>query len=193
MKAAFGFVPNLFSGIIEENPAVAMSILAGTGAHDGNPLSPAEQQAVMVAVSAYNECHYRSAAHRTAGKAMGIRSPTSRRSTSSGSWSIRACVPSPRPPGASIEAGLDHGRRLEGARPVHRPDLRDRREHRHQDHDQLHQPHPGDGGRRALQGSAEARDPQGGLTPPPGRRSGNRPWNARKTRRATKGSPALEV
>jgi AhpD family alkylhydroperoxidase len=35
-------------------------------------LSPAEKQIVMLAVASFNDCHYCTAAHRTAGNAMGV-------------------------------------------------------------------------------------------------------------------------
>ncbi|MEM1032130.1 MAG: carboxymuconolactone decarboxylase family protein [Myxococcota bacterium] len=71
-KAAFGFVPNLMTAMADGNPAVAKAYLAASGALAGSVLRPAEKQAVMLAVSAHNGCHYCTAAHRTAGKSMGI-------------------------------------------------------------------------------------------------------------------------
>lgn len=72
VKAAFGFVPNLMAGIAEQNPAVASAYLAASGALDGGVLSGVEKQVVMLAVSAFNDCHYCTAAHRTAAKGMGV-------------------------------------------------------------------------------------------------------------------------
>lgn len=72
VKSAFGFVPNLMSGIAQHNPAVATAYLGASAALEGGVLTAAEKQVVMLAVSAYNACHYCAAAHRTAAKAMGI-------------------------------------------------------------------------------------------------------------------------
>lgn len=71
VKAVFGFVPNLLAGMVEHNPAVASAYLAAGDALEGGVLSPSERQAVMLAVSAHNECHYCTAAHRTVAKGMG--------------------------------------------------------------------------------------------------------------------------
>jgi AhpD family alkylhydroperoxidase len=71
-QAAFGFVPNLIAGIADTNPAVATAYLGALAALQGGVLSPVEQQVVMLAVSAFNDCHYCTAAHRTAGKGMGV-------------------------------------------------------------------------------------------------------------------------
>jgi AhpD family alkylhydroperoxidase len=72
VEAAFGFVPNLMAGIADTNPAVATAYLCAAAALEGGVLSPAEKHIVMLAVSSFNECHYCTAAHRTAGKAMGV-------------------------------------------------------------------------------------------------------------------------
>jgi AhpD family alkylhydroperoxidase len=72
VKAVFGFVPNLMAGIADTNPAVATAYLGASAALEGGVLSPAEKQIVMLAVASFNDCHYCTAAHRTAGKAMGV-------------------------------------------------------------------------------------------------------------------------
>jgi AhpD family alkylhydroperoxidase len=72
VKSAFGFVPNLMAGIAEQNPAVAVAYLGAAAGLEGGLLSANEKQVVMLAVSSFNDCHYCSAAHRTAAKAMGI-------------------------------------------------------------------------------------------------------------------------
>lgn len=71
-RRAFGFVPNLIAGMADRNPAVADAYLAATAALEGGSLSTKEQQVVMLAVSAYNDCHYCSAAHRTVAKGLGV-------------------------------------------------------------------------------------------------------------------------
>lgn len=70
--SAFGFVPNLMSTIAAGNPDVVAAYLAASDALAKSALSAKEQQVVMLAASAYNDCHYCTAAHRTAGKAMGV-------------------------------------------------------------------------------------------------------------------------
>jgi AhpD family alkylhydroperoxidase len=72
VKSAFGFVPNLMAGIVEQNPAVAAAYLGASAGLEGGLLSALEKQVVMLAVSAFNDCHYCSAAHRTAAKGMGV-------------------------------------------------------------------------------------------------------------------------
>jgi AhpD family alkylhydroperoxidase len=72
VKSAFGFVPNLMAGIVEQNPAVAAAYLGASAGLEGGLLSATEKQVVMLAVSAFNDCHYCSAAHRTAAKGMGV-------------------------------------------------------------------------------------------------------------------------
>lgn len=71
-KKAFGFVPNLMSTMADANPAVAAAYLAASEALGGGTLSAVEKQLVMLAASAFNDCHYCTAAHRTAAKSMGI-------------------------------------------------------------------------------------------------------------------------
>jgi AhpD family alkylhydroperoxidase len=72
VKSAFGFVPNLMAGIVEQNPAVAAAYLGASAGLEGGLLSATEKQVVMLAVSAFNECHYCSAAHRTSAKGTGV-------------------------------------------------------------------------------------------------------------------------
>ena len=72
VTSAFGFVPNLMSAMIEGNPDVAAAYLAASDVMSKSVLTAQEQQIVMLAASAYNDCHYCTAAHRTAGKAMGV-------------------------------------------------------------------------------------------------------------------------
>ncbi len=67
----FGFVPNLIREM-SKSPAVARVYLDGQEAMESASLSPAERQAVQLAVSAYNRCEYCQAAHRLGGKMAGI-------------------------------------------------------------------------------------------------------------------------
>lgn len=70
-RNALGFVPNLVEEM-NENPVVAAIYLRGQEALEDGVLSPAEQQAVMLAASAKNDCHYCVAAHRAGAKQAGI-------------------------------------------------------------------------------------------------------------------------
>jgi AhpD family alkylhydroperoxidase len=72
VKAAFGFVPNLMAGIVDQNPAVAAAYLGASAALEHGVLDATEKQVVMLAVSAFNDCHYCTAAHRTAAKGLGV-------------------------------------------------------------------------------------------------------------------------
>jgi AhpD family alkylhydroperoxidase len=67
----FGFVPNLIREM-SKSPAVARVYLDGQEAMAGASLTEKEQQAVQLAVSAYNRCEYCQAAHRLGGKMAGI-------------------------------------------------------------------------------------------------------------------------
>lgn len=71
VKQRFGFVPNLIREFAE-SPAVAQAYLNATAALASGSLSPKEQQAVQLAVSAHNECHYCTAVHGTAGLKSGL-------------------------------------------------------------------------------------------------------------------------
>jgi len=72
-EQALGFVPNLVKEIAGENPAAADTYLTGNGLIEENGvLSPAEQQAVILAVSSYNDCHYCTKAHAAAGQQAGL-------------------------------------------------------------------------------------------------------------------------
>jgi len=76
-KQALGFVPNLISEITKENPAVGDAYLSSQGIiEEGGVLSPAEQQAVILAVSSYNDCHYCTKAHAVAGQQAGLDAET---------------------------------------------------------------------------------------------------------------------
>jgi AhpD family alkylhydroperoxidase len=76
-EQALGFVPNLIQEITQENPAVADAYLTSQGIlEEGGVLSPAEQQAVILAVSSYNDCHYCTKAHAVAGQQAGLDAET---------------------------------------------------------------------------------------------------------------------
>jgi AhpD family alkylhydroperoxidase len=72
-EQALGFVPNLIKEITDENPAVADAYLTANGLlEEGGVLSPPEQQAVILAISSYNDCHYCTKAHAAAGQQAGL-------------------------------------------------------------------------------------------------------------------------
>jgi AhpD family alkylhydroperoxidase len=71
VEDAYGFRPNLLQELARA-PAAARTYLAGQDAMSGASLSPAQAQAVQLAVAAYNECDYCGAAHTTLGSGSGI-------------------------------------------------------------------------------------------------------------------------
>ena len=73
---AFGFVPNLIDEMATHNPAVAQTYLTANGAIEDGVLSGAEQQIVILAISAYNDCHYCTKAHAVAGAQAGLAEET---------------------------------------------------------------------------------------------------------------------
>ena len=76
-KQALGFVPNLIKEMTTENPAVGDAYLTSQGLlQENGVLSPAEQQAVILAVSSYNDCHYCTKAHAVAGQQAGLDAAT---------------------------------------------------------------------------------------------------------------------
>lgn len=69
----FGMVPNLVTEITDHNPAAADVYLSANAKIETNGvLSPAEQQAVILAISSYNDCHYCTKAHAVAGQQAGL-------------------------------------------------------------------------------------------------------------------------
>jgi len=73
----FGMVPNLVTEITSENPAVGDIYLEANARIEKNGvLSPAEQQAVILAISSYNDCHYCTKAHAVAGQQAGLDADT---------------------------------------------------------------------------------------------------------------------
>ncbi len=71
-KSKFGFVPNLIREMAESTPVPAQLYLKAQEFLGEGALSPQEQQAVQLAVSARNECHYCTAAHTAGGKMAGL-------------------------------------------------------------------------------------------------------------------------
>lgn len=75
-KQAFGFVPNLIDEMATQNPAVAQTYLQANGTIEDGVLNPAEQQAVILTISAYNDCHYCTKAHAAVGQQAGLSKET---------------------------------------------------------------------------------------------------------------------
>jgi AhpD family alkylhydroperoxidase len=76
-EEVIGFVPNFITEVTDENPAVADAYLTAYGiVEEGGALSPAEQQAVILAISSYNDCHYCTKAHAVAGQQAGLDADT---------------------------------------------------------------------------------------------------------------------
>lgn len=71
VEEAYGFRPNLIQEMVA-SPAAANVYLGGQQAMQGASLSQREQNAVMLAVSARNECHYCTAAHSAIGSQAGL-------------------------------------------------------------------------------------------------------------------------
>jgi uncharacterized peroxidase-related enzyme len=72
----FGMVPNLITEMADHTPAVADAYLQANRSIDKGDLTPAERQAVILAISSYNDCHYCTKAHAMAGKAAGLDADT---------------------------------------------------------------------------------------------------------------------
>jgi AhpD family alkylhydroperoxidase len=64
VRRQLGFIPNLFA-TFAESPTLLAGYLALDAAYTKGTLTPLERQAVLIAVSAENECEYCVAAHST--------------------------------------------------------------------------------------------------------------------------------
>jgi len=71
VEEAYGFRPNLIEELVT-SPAAAQVYLGGQESMQGASLDEAEQNAVMLAVSTRNECHYCTAAHAGIGRQVGL-------------------------------------------------------------------------------------------------------------------------
>lgn len=71
VERALGFVPNLLKEM-SASPATLKVYLSGQEALRGGALSASEQQAVQLAVSAANSCHYCQAVHEWLGRKVGL-------------------------------------------------------------------------------------------------------------------------
>jgi len=57
-QEAYGFLPNLIEELNEHNPAAAKLYLASMELAEEGTLTDREREAVLLAVSRYNDCHY---------------------------------------------------------------------------------------------------------------------------------------
>lgn len=71
VEQAYGFRPNLIEELVT-SPAAAQVYLGGQQAMQEASLDDAERNAVMLAVSTRNDCHYCTAAHAGIGKQAGL-------------------------------------------------------------------------------------------------------------------------
>jgi len=67
VQEKYGFLPNIY-GVFAESPAVIKAYLALTNLLNAGSFSPAEQQLMLLTVSAINGCEYCVAAHTMVGK-----------------------------------------------------------------------------------------------------------------------------
>ncbi len=72
VKETYSFVPNLYNEMATHSPAVADVYLTATKLMEEASLSPEEQQAVILAISTYNDCPYCKAAHSTVAGMVGM-------------------------------------------------------------------------------------------------------------------------
>ena len=72
VKETYGFVLNLYNEFATHRPAVADGYLTATKLMEEASLSPEEQQAVILAISTYNDCPYCKAAHSTVAGMVGM-------------------------------------------------------------------------------------------------------------------------
>ena len=71
VEEQFGFRPNLIEEMVR-SPAAARVYLGGQGAMEDASLTGSEQQAVQLAVAAFNHCHYCTAAHAGLARQTGV-------------------------------------------------------------------------------------------------------------------------
>ncbi len=72
VKQTYGFVPNLYTEFATHSSAVADVYLTAMKLIGEASLSPKEQQAVILAISSYNDCAYCKAAHSTVAGMVGM-------------------------------------------------------------------------------------------------------------------------
>lgn len=71
-RETLGFLPNLIQELSEHNPAAAKLYLATTDVIEQGDLTDAEREAVFLAVSRYNDCHYCTSLHGKMAHAAGL-------------------------------------------------------------------------------------------------------------------------
>ena len=71
-KQLFGFAPNLIHEMVEYSPTIGEVYLEANKAIATGRLTEQEQQAVILTISTFNNCHYCRAAHTAAGSMAGL-------------------------------------------------------------------------------------------------------------------------
>jgi len=71
VASKFGFIPNIY-GVLAESPAVIKAYTSMTALLGSTSFSPAEQQLMLLTISASNKCEYCVAAHTLVGKRFSL-------------------------------------------------------------------------------------------------------------------------
>ncbi len=71
-KEAYGFVPNQIKVLNEHSPAAARAYVATMDLAEQGELPDHEREAVILAVSRYNDCHYCTRTHAFLGREAGL-------------------------------------------------------------------------------------------------------------------------
>jgi AhpD family alkylhydroperoxidase len=68
----YGLVPNQIKVLNEHNPAAAKMYVATMDLIEGGVLEPDEREAVILAISRYNDCHYCTSTHAMLARRAGL-------------------------------------------------------------------------------------------------------------------------
>lgn len=71
-KDYYGLVPEIIKVVNKENPAVAQIYIAAMELMEDGELADDEREAVILAISRYNDCHYCARTHAALGYAAGL-------------------------------------------------------------------------------------------------------------------------
>lgn len=71
-QAYYGLVPNIIKVVNKHNPAVAQIYIAAMELMEDGDLADDEREAVILAISRYNDCHYCARTHAALGYAAGL-------------------------------------------------------------------------------------------------------------------------
>jgi len=75
-REAFGFLPNLIEELNEHNPAAAKLYLASMELVEDGDLTDREREAILLAISRYNDCHYCTHVHGELAVSAGLSQDT---------------------------------------------------------------------------------------------------------------------